>query len=262
MVDPVTAGTIATGLLALDPVKRLLGPTADVLGAELAAYTQRRLKRAEKIIEIAAERVTDDPSTDKSVSSRVLLAVLDEGSKSESEIAEKYYGGVLAASRSPGGSNDDAITYTSLLSSLPSAEIHLHYVLYSLLRHKWKGCDLNVGAGDGRQKLRTIISYTALINLMGGDLPVKVGPRLFNLARHDLIETMFTYGKRMQTSDGDTAYFLEFHPTVMGCGLYLAAIGRSAFDMSEIFSSDYSFAPIIDVPEWGVFKPEEVKFLD
>ena len=260
MIDPVTVGTAAAGLLALDPVKKLLGPTADFLGAELAAYTRRRLSHAEKIIEIAAEHVVNDSST-ASVSPRVLLAALDEGSKVESEIAQKYFGGVLASSRSENGEDDGAIIFTSILSTMSAAQIKLHCALYAALRLRWRGSKEQLGNEAGRTRLTTNITFKELTDAFGPAFVVEFETGMFGLNRQGLIGN-FSYGSWMRHSSGKATPYLSFAPTVLGASLYLAANGHYSRMSTMILQEDLVFEDIVSINRESVFANSQIEKVD
>jgi hypothetical protein len=213
MIDPVTVGAgAAASLLALDPVKRLLGPTADFLGAELAAFTKRRLSHAEKIVELAAEHV---PELDgKTVPPRVLLAALDEGSKIESEIGHRYFAGVLVSSRSESGEDDGGVVFTSMLSTMSSAQMKLHCALYTALHMQWAGSQRNLADTEGRSRTRTAIKIDVFLRIFGGGAAFvpEIETATFGLYRNGLIDNFHYFDTG--TVSGQVFQYLSFTPTV------------------------------------------------
>jgi hypothetical protein len=261
MIDPVTIGTGAAGLLALDPVRKLLGPTADYLGAELAAYTKRRLTGAEKIIEIAADHVGNDAES-KSVSSRVLLAALDEGSKVESDIAQRYFGGVLASSRSENGADDSAVTFTSMLATMSSSQIKLHCALYSALRLRWLGTLKSMSDEPDRHALTIAIPINEIIKAFGIPVIANLEHAMFGLHRLGLID-YFEYGSFMASSGPEGFVpFIQFKPTVLGASLFLAGHGHPANNSSDILRTDLAVKEIVAIDPAKVRRSEEIQRVD
>lgn len=250
ILDPLTIGVATTSLLALDPVKKLLGPTADFLGAELAAYTRRRFSSAEKIIEIAAQYVDSEPDG-KSVSSRVLLAAIEEGSKVESEIAQKYFGGVLASSRAIDGNDDSAIIFTSILAGMSSSQIKLHYTLYSGFRKLWLGSTHNLGQDQVRSRLHTVLPYGELAKVLGPNFLAQLENGMFGLYRIGLSGN-FGYGEMMENEMRVSEQYLHFEPTVLGCNLFLAANGQAAPTSSGILD------PVILIKDLASLRVDKV----
>lgn len=232
-IDPTILGGAVAAFLAMDPVKRLLGPTADYLGKELAAYTERRRNRAQNIVAAAAEMIPENAPPDASVSSRVLLESLDEGSKIESEIAEKYFAGVLASSLSKKGEDDSAVTFTSLLASMSSSQMTAHCVLYSALFVKWNGSGEEMSGDEGRSRLQSALTLGTYKNA-GGSID-NLERDLFGLYRLGLISN-FSYGAFMTTPIGLEQY-VKFIPSVLGAQLFLAANGHPATSASDIVNS-------------------------
>ncbi|MDH2381189.1 hypothetical protein [Bradyrhizobium sp. CER78] len=261
MIDPVTAGAgAAASLLALDPVKRLLGPTADFLGAELAAYTKRRWSHAEKVIELAAEHVPEPDG--KSVPPRVLLAALDEGSKIESEIGHRYFAGVLASSRSESGEDDSGVVFTSMLSTMSSEQMKLHCALYTALHMQWAGSERNLGDGDGRGRTKTAIKIDVFLRMFGGGtrFAAQIETGMFSLYQNGLIDN-FRYFETGAVS-GQVFHYLSFTPTVLGCQLFLAAIGQNRPKASDIISGQITFKPMVDLSRNEVFDASAIQEFD
>ena len=109
-----------------DAVRRVLGPTADLIGEDLAklyAKGRDRLMRA-------ATRKVPDLDDGKCANLRVARDVLWHGAFAESDICSEYYGGLLAASRSADGEDDTAIPFVNAIKSMSSLQIRTHYDIY------------------------------------------------------------------------------------------------------------------------------------
>ena len=126
MVDPVTAGAVvASGWVG----KKVLGPTLDAIGSDLKElYAVGR----DRIIERAAAKV-DDLDDGRRANLRVARDVLWNGAFSESDVCVEYYAGLLAASRSVDGLDDEAAPFVDAVKSLASRQLKQHYGIYCCL---------------------------------------------------------------------------------------------------------------------------------
>ena len=75
-----------------------LGSTADLLGDELRAWTERRLRNLGNIFSTLEHKYGSEGIEgldEGAISPRVLRGILNEGSYIEDEVGTEYYGGVL-----------------------------------------------------------------------------------------------------------------------------------------------------------------------
>src|SRR5712691_9549047 len=108
-------------------VEKILGPTAEYLGAGLKNWTEHRIQNVARIFRKAAGKLGSDNDSPGAVPPRVLKEVLDEGSYSDDELTAEYFGGILASGRSPSGRDDRAASYGRLTSELSTYQIRFHY---------------------------------------------------------------------------------------------------------------------------------------
>lgn len=125
MVDAnlVVAGTAAVML------HKILGPAAAELGEDI-----RRMYKAgaEKLL-AATHRKIENPEDGKQANLRVTNDVLWHGACTDDEVCAEYFGGVLASCRSEDGKDDSNIQFSSVIKSLSSSQLRLHYVIYNVL---------------------------------------------------------------------------------------------------------------------------------
>jgi len=80
--------------LALGPAAflaaKVLGPTFDYLGGELADWTERRRNNLGRVFGYAGRKLGPDLETDGVVPPRVLKGVLEEGQFADSELTAEY----------------------------------------------------------------------------------------------------------------------------------------------------------------------------
>jgi hypothetical protein len=142
-------------------VQRLLGPTFDAVGGDLRnVYEAARNKLLN-----AALRKTPNIEDGKRANIRVAHGVLASGAFSDSEICAEYFGGILAASRTEEGQDDDAIQFVEVTKSLSSRQLHLHYVIYNSLNKLFvsRGTQVNMGMGTEIEQHQVCFSTIELL---------------------------------------------------------------------------------------------------
>jgi hypothetical protein len=200
-------------------VQRLLGPTLDAVGADL----QNVYEAARNKLLNAALRKTPNVEDGKRANIRVAHGVLTSGAFSDSEICAEYFGGILAASRTEEGQNDDAIQFVEVTKSLSSKQLHLHYVIYNRLNKLFvsRGVQVNVAMGKELDQHHVCFSTVEL-----GLMNLKVDTDLNILHNHGLVSQ---YGTRVETLDGNKALPYSFAtPSTFGVLLYAVSHNQYA----------------------------------
>jgi len=128
-MDPyVTTAAIIVGDQIITAAHKVLGPTYKEIGEGF-----KNLWKGKKLILDKASQKCNIESEGRT-NLRVTRDVFWNGSFSEDELSAEYFGGILASSRSIDGKDDSSIYYLDLIKSLSSKQIHLHYIIYNLLR--------------------------------------------------------------------------------------------------------------------------------
>ena len=212
VVDPVTTGAALWGGGWV--AKRLLGPTLDAIGDDLRTlYAAGR----DRIISRAADKVKD-LDDGKHANLRVARDVLWNGAFSESGVCVEYYAGLLAASRSADGLDDEAAPFVDAIKSLASRQLKLHYGLYRSLERT-----LEEAHADGETFDVFGIHGRADIFIVGHD-PQKSSLDLQVLQRNGLISEFATDSTRITRDEGESLlFFCRAKPTLFGITLYAAA---------------------------------------
>ena len=211
MVDPVTAGVVTASAWV---VKKLLGPTLDAIGNDFQrVYTVR----CGRIISRAVDKI-DDLDDGKHANLRVAREVLWNGAFSESEVCTEYYAGLLAASRSADGLDDEVVPFVDMVKSLASRQLKLHYSIYRSLERI-----LEQAHADGETFDVSGIHGRVDVFFVGHD-PHKAALDLQVLQRNGLI-TEFETGSKRITREGreQLLFFCRAKPTMFGISLYAAA---------------------------------------
>ena len=194
--------------------KKVLGPTLDAIGNDLEKlYVAGR----DRIIGRAAAKV-DDLDDGRRANLRVARDVLWNGAFSESEVCVEYYAGLLAASRSMDGLDDQAAPFVDAVKSLASRQLKLHYGIYRCLERILEEAHVNGETFD-------VFGIQGCVDVffVGHDQS-KSALDLQVLQRNGLISE-FAFDRRTITREG-REYALPFcraRPTLFGTTLYAAA---------------------------------------
>jgi hypothetical protein len=231
-------------------VQRLLGPTLDEVGADLRnVYEAARNKLLN-----AALRKTPNIEDGKRANIRVAHGVLTGGAFSDSEICAEYFGGILAASRTEDGHDDDAIQFVEVTKSLSSKQLHLHYVIYNSLNKLFvsKGAEVNVGLGTELEQHRVCFSSVELAVGMN----LKVDTDLNILHKHGLISNYGTQVEKLE--ENKVLPYCFATPSTFGVLLYAVSHNRYA-EWRQVNSLDFGDYEGIALPSVYTSSLEELK---
>lgn len=206
--------------------QRILGPAADEIGEALRRYTSYRVGNVERIVRRAEIR-SGGASDNATVHPRVAHTILEDGSYSDDELMAEYYGGVLAASRTPGGRDDRAVSWSSLIAGLSAIQVRAHYLLYrewAARLHNVPG--LYLGYAQGRTRARMDVELSEFISVLGSDSELDesavMNSSIPGLARVNLLDADYSFGERQHTNAEDSQFqsVLRIKPSVAGLELY------------------------------------------
>jgi hypothetical protein len=227
-------------------LKKVLGPTLDVLGADLArVYAAGR----DRIIQAAA-RKTPNLEDGASANLRIAHDVFSNGGFAESEIASEYFGGVLASSRGDGRGNDNAIYFSGLIKSLSSGQLSLHYAIYFALNQLLASGTFppphNLGLQGDVDRLNVWLPGVSLMSLKA----IKLDVDFQVLYRLGLI-SQYEHNVRQVAETSILAAHAK--PTSLGFQLYAVAHNRLANWSADIVS--HAFEPFDGIPVAEPFAP-------
>jgi hypothetical protein len=248
---------LGTGLTVLGSaplVQKILGPTADYLGAGLKDWTERGAKNVNRVFEKATHRLGDKINTPGAVPPKVLKGILAEGQFCDDELSAEYFGGVLASSRTSVGRDDRGAAFIALIGRLSSYQIRSHYFFYSMIRLLYEGSTETISMPEGRQNLKTfipLVAYATAMEFSGGENAELITSHvMFGLSREDLIEGMFMFGSpgtlRSSYPQADTNGIL-FAPSALGAELFLWAHGRGDVRIAEFLHPDTDLRSEINI---------------
>lgn len=244
MVDPGTGLAVLGGALgSKDLVLRILGPTADYLGAGLATWTDRAIKNTGRVFEKAAKKLGDQIDRPGAVPPKVLKGILEYAPYCDDELEAEYFGGVLASSRTEVERDDRGAAFLGLVGRLSAYQIRSHYFFYETIRILYEGLAENLGVPDGRRRLMTFVpleSYSLAMEFGNREKIDTLLPHvMFGLAREMLIEPEFLFGDPgllKQFYPGADRHGILFSPSALGVELFLWAHGKGNLVVNEILN--------------------------
>lgn len=212
--------------------RALLGPVLTELGEDLRKlYAVGR----DKIITAGYQKL-DDPGDGKKANLRVARDVFWSGAFTDEEICAEYFGGILATSRSSDGKDDSSIQFVTMIKSLSSSQLRLHYFIYTRLNQLLCRAGKRINVGDGKE-IESQEIYFSLNDLVG--LGVKTDTDFNVLYRNGLLGN---YRTDEHVIEKRALQYALAIPTTFGVLLF--AVAHNRFDDWEEF----------DRQEFGTFK--------
>jgi hypothetical protein len=219
---------------------RLLGPTFEEIGMDIKGrYSDRRVGNFVRIGRNAEAKAGASLIEPGEVSPRVAMKILEEGSWCDGPVMAEYFGGILANSRSPDGSNDRGLVWAGLVSRLSTEDIHLHYLVYEAFRRLFFGrADLKWGDENVRGQSQLYVSETDAGHAIGK--AVDLTPSLTALVREGLLGDKYWSGRPKDLN----AYLkvvlphpgIVVTPSLPGIELFLWAFNQGHRDVTDILS--------------------------
>jgi hypothetical protein len=262
MPDPLTAATITKAIEAVGAerskeeaqaaatglIMRMLGPAADEIGEALRRFTEYRLRNVGRVIFKAADKSGGADSG--IVNPRVAQVLLEEGSYCDDELMAEYLGGALAASRTPNGRDDRAVTWSGLVASLSSLQVRAHFLIYREWAARLHGVpDFNLGLGTVRERATTDFELDEFAAALVHDSDVApadaIAHSILGLVRVGLLDDLYGMGSRNSIAGfGPESHFeslLRVRPSVVGLELYGWAQGLPGLSPIDFLSKAVVF---------------------
>ncbi len=261
MMDPEvirSAEALAkTGLAAWaskELISKLLGPTADYLGQEVATFADKCNLNLSDIFKRAARKLGERVEEPGQVPPRVLRALLEDGAYAEDPLVAEYFGGVLASSRSPTGRDDRGNSILATLRQLSVYDIRLHYLLYTSVKMLYDGDSRLLSNSTDSQSMLVFIPYPVYVEAMeflAGETP--------GVIRGHSVRALLRCGLALQGAAGDARFLQQWSKNVEGEGLlvqpsgygsevYLWAHGYRDTYSAALLDRNIQFDPLPDVP--------------
>ena len=249
-MDPGTGLTIlGTAIGGAKLVEKMLGPTADYIGAGIRNWTERRVNNVAKIFKIAKEKLDDRMEEPGAIPPRVLKEVLDEGSFCDDPLTAEYFGGVLASSRSQVSRDDRGAYWAALVGRLSAYQIRSHYLVYRGIYDRFRGQDFKFNVED-REKLSVLLPYFSYFHSMEftederNQFVALLHHSFFGLSKESLVEN-FVYGDPEGLKKGLGEIYnppekggIWVKPSAQGVELFLWAHGQGKLMPSGLLHLD------------------------
>lgn len=245
MPDPITV--VGAGLAVLgskDILTKLLGPTADYVGGEIADFVEKCNINLDNIFDIATKKLGDEIQTPGAVSPRVLKHVIDEGRFCEDELAAEYYGGMLAASRDVTGLDDRCLPHLSKVKQMSVYQIRTHYAFYFQVLKLHRESGLNLGVSADLPKAGLYLPHQFLVDIF----PSVTSEKYWDVMTHSIVGlsslgliNSYAYGdvdllKKRFPEATEPGIYLE--PNYTGAELFLWALGVNSANGHKLFFED------------------------
>ena len=246
-------------MLALDMLRRVLGPTASYLGDELQTWTKVRQQNLNRIFKAALKMIAARGGGEGAVPPRVLKRVLDEGSFCDDPLMAEYFGGVLASSKSGISRDDRGAVYLATIEQLSTYQLRAHYIIYSIVKELFNGTGAKVDLDSQRSRLEIYIpwpTWRAALGITTGEkerLTEITEHIIFGLGKETLIGEKMVYGVKnhlVKYFSGATDDGILVGVSVWGIQLFMWANGRSDLEFSQYLDSAFDFHPteLVTIP--------------
>lgn len=265
-MDP-TSLSAAAGVVYLskDAVARLLGPTSEYLGGELKELVERCQINLATVFKKAQRKCGDTLNEPGVVNPRVLKHVYDEARFSEDDLAQEYFAGVLASSRTDDGKDDMGVYYSQIVESLSTFQIRMHYFFYYLIWLHAEANPVTLYEYTGRQGISIVIpasvyeeTFTVHNNQKEMGL---IAHALAGLSRMDLIESNYQFSSSESLKNegiivNEQAFVIS--PALTGIELFIWAHGKGSHGLETFLSSDLVGSPELQVGNLDRVKPKRL----
>ncbi len=250
MPEPTTTVGLAAlvAYLSKDGVAKILGPTAEYLGDELKAFTQKRVEKVGKIFSNAEKKLGDKLDFPGQVPPKVLKTIINEGSYSDDAVAVEYFGGVLASSRTEVGRDDRGARLAKMIDNMSAYQLRSHYLIYSTISELFSNSGNSFDTYGNGGKMQLFMSYQDYANAMEFTQQEWANHQILShifhgLSTDGLIQDSSTFGSQevLETnfvgvpSDG-----IICAPTTLGVELFLWAFGHGDKELNFLLTDDFS----------------------
>jgi len=267
-MDPISTAAIGAASKTVDPAAaegakvgaqlflRLLGPSADVLGAHWA--DRLREKNIARLLAKTEHRAIR--SGESGIASpRVASKVFQDAEFADDEMVAEYLSGVLSSSRSEDGTYDGGVEWSSLIARLSSDQLRLHYLIYASARQVLAEAAVEQRANWLHMK-RVILPQQELMKRMGEGLSaVRFSNAVNGLMREGLIAETYAYGPNKGVAESDfpkgsgldVPYdrSLKVGVSIQGMRLYMWGLGMGHLALDLYIDPDLAITTVDEQPE-------------
>ena len=230
-MEPVTS--VGAGLAILgskDILTKILGPSAEYIGGEVAGFVEKCNINLNTIFNCAHRKLGNRLEEEGTVNSRVLKHVLDEGRFCEDQLTAEYYGGILASSKTDTGRDDRGVAVTATLNLLSTYQIRAHYLCYYLFHKLHQKSELTLGRQNNEMKIFIPASvYEAAMDFTDNEIPSDIVTHsIVGLVRQGLLYSDYSIGSlesmQKQYSNAQEQGIIVA-PTTIGSEMFFWGLG-------------------------------------
>jgi hypothetical protein len=235
---------------------KVFGPSILAFGSNAGVWTQRWSANLFRIAERAEAKLGDESDAPGEVSPRILQRLVNDGAWCDDDVAQDYFAGLVAGSRSTDGGDDSNVPAMAMLSRLGSMEIRLHYCVYTCIRRGLAG-GWSLGTSHARNAAGTVIPREDVAQSLGVEHleAVHVIARSVpTLIREGLLAEAWGMGdadnaKLLMPGDWEPpTQSLVVTPTLLGLDLALRADGPTTISAAHfLYAEGWDELPEIDV---------------
>ncbi len=266
-IDPNTALGGGLAILASKEIlNQMLGPTAEYIGEEAKHLVEKASNNLGQIFQKATKKLGSKLNESGVVNPRVFKQVWQEGAFIEDALAAEYFGGLLAAARSPDGKDDRALSLISTVRDLSVYDLKLHFLIYTLIRQMFVGKSFSVTVQEDRVSTGLCIPFRVYLKAMGlkndPSAMELLGHSIITLTKQELIDHRFAMGNadRLKSYCKEaTEAGIVVIPSFFGAELFFYAHGHAESRLDHFlypelaFDSEYE----LDIEEGTIpLKPE------
>ena len=249
MPEPTT--TVGLGALVAylskDGVAKILGPTAEYLGDELKAFTQKRIGNMGKIFSNAEKKLGNRLDRPGQVPPKVLKTIVNEGSYFDDAIAVEYFGGVLASSRTEVGRDDRGSRIAKMIDNLSAYQIRSHYLIYSTISELFSNSGNSFDLPGSRRKLGLFMPFHGYCDAMAFTQQELDSRQIYGHIFHGfytdgLIDNAQWDSQEnlKKTFSGVPSGGIICSPSALGAELLLWAFGHGDKDLDFLLTDEFS----------------------
>jgi hypothetical protein len=278
-MDPISSAGLASVAKAVDSaaaegskvagniLTRLLGPAADVVGADWAERLKRR--NLAKLLD-KTQRREAEANISGFTTPRLAAATFEAAQYADDEIVTEYLSGVLSSSRAPDGGDDGGLPWSAVIAQLSTLQLRLHYFIYANARpfiasqgdNLWEAKNLSIlmpiaalfgevgldpAIGSDWSRFEDATGGLARQGLMGNGLAH--GPAEY-LAKslNDHRPFLTNRGRRRRLSSPTDGDVVLLPVTAHGISLFLWGVGRGAESLALYMDESVALG-LVDPPD-------------
>lgn len=229
--------------IARNMFKVLFGESALYVGDGFNVLPERRRANVVRIADSAIRRLGARIADPGRVPPRIVGAILSGGSYCDDRLACEYWGGIVAASRSPDRSDDRGLRLLKLLDRLTLHQIRTHFLLYATLRRllMTRASPGEIDFENRRYRMAVFVPAASYLAGMGfGGPETFAAPELIDDALSGLGMEALLDGSNYGAEEYLKRFFktgvirgegIVFAPSIPGIRLFLRGAGAGGEDL-------------------------------